>query len=116
MSEEFDQMPRKSATTRFVRNGFSLRIGFNAPENPKQEVCISNYREELRQLIEVPECCTVTIDMTGINSPPGGLVGLLATAQDSGCEVELLNPSSEVQEILRIAKLDSRLLIRGTTA
>ncbi len=116
MPEDFEDHDRKCAMLKVVRNGFSVRIAFNPPDHAKQEVCISEYREQLLQLLEVPECCTVTFDMTGISAPPGGLVGLLASAQACGCEIEILNPSPNVQEILRIAKLDSRLLIRGTNA
>jgi hypothetical protein len=115
MSEEFGTLSADSATLRIARNAFRLRIGFNLPDNAAQDVCISSYREQLLQLIEVPECSTVTFDMTGINSPPSGLVGLLSSAQEQGCDVELLNPSPEVQEVLRLAKLDSCLLVRGAT-
>ncbi len=116
MSEEIEHASGDSRLVRVTRHGFRVRIEFDVPDDGEDGARISSYRDQLLQLIEVPECSMLTFDMTGISSPPGGLVGLLACAQDCGCEVELLNPSSEVQEILRIAKVDSRLLIRGTTA
>jgi hypothetical protein len=116
VSEEFDHVSEESGVFRMTRNGFRVRIAFDVPDDGENAPCILNYRDQLLQLIALSECSQVTFDMTGISSPPGGLVGLLASAQDCGCEVELLNPSSEVQEILRIANVDSQLLIRGTTA
>ncbi|MGE5193306.1 MAG: STAS domain-containing protein [Deltaproteobacteria bacterium] len=102
-------------SVKITRSGFSIRIGFNLPKDAETALSISNYRDEMLRLMEVPECSTVIFDMTGVDAPPSGLVGLLASAKDRGCEVELLNPSPGVQEILRVAKLDSCLLIRGAT-
>src|SRR5262245_4003008 len=116
MSENFDFECTSSNSERRVRNGFNIRIGFARSNDAVAELTVSDYRDELLQLIEVAECATVIFDMTGIDVPPRGLVGLLASAKDRGCEIELLNPSAEVQETLRMAQLDSCLLIRGTTS
>ncbi len=110
-SRDFGEM--SSGAARIGRHGFSVKISFDSPGDAESLGCISNCRDELLQLVELPECSTVVFDMTGINTPPGGLLGLLASARDRGCEVEVLNPSPEVQEVLRMTKLDRRLLIRG---
>jgi hypothetical protein len=116
MSEKIDFECTSSGPVRSMRNGFHIRIGFTRSDGPCADLSVSDYRDELLQLIEVPECATVIFDLTGISAPPSGLVGLLASAIDRGRDVEVRNPSVEVQEILRMAQLDSCLLIRSTTS
>lgn len=95
-----------------TRNGFNITIRFPCANGT---TCIAGYREQLLNLIEAPECSVVIFDLTGMDVPPSGMLGLFATAVEQGCEVELCNPSPAVLETLRIAKLDTFLLVRGTT-
>ncbi len=60
-----------------------------------------------------PNRDVVLIDLTGISGLPFEIVEGLAQAQASGRDVEILNPSLEVQEYLRGADLGS-ILIRGS--
>ena len=72
--------------------------------------------DQLAQRISTRDGSAVIFDMTGIDVLPDGLLQLLGRAQAHGLEVEIMNPSSAVQEYLRVEKLNSLLLIRGTTA
>ena len=56
----------------------------------------------------------VIVDLTEISGLPSELVETLTQAQAAGHDVEILNPSPEVQEYLRRADLGS-VLIRGST-
>jgi anti-sigma B factor antagonist len=72
-------------------------------------------RAQLLALIEGPACSNLIVDLAGVDVLPGGMLELLASAKEAGREVEILNPSPAVQEVLRGEKLDSFLMIRGTT-
>ena len=56
----------------------------------------------------------VIVNLTGIAGLPSELVEVLTQAQAVGRDVEILNPSLEVQEYLRREDLGS-ILIRGST-
>jgi len=116
MADDFDFEDDGFGSVRRERNGFQVTIAFAGSEHSREALSVSDYRDELLQLIEVPECATVIFDLTGVSTPPSGLVGLLASARDRSREVEVLNPSPEIQEVLRMAQLDSCLLIRGTSS
>ena len=66
--------------------------------------------------IDDPVCQIVIVDLTGVRIVLSGMLGLLVSARNRGREVELLNPSSDVQEILRTTKLDTFFLIRGSVS
>lgn len=61
-----------------------------------------------------PQRDVVIVDLTGIVGIPAEFVETLAHAHATGQDVEILNPSPEVQEYLRRADLSS-ILIRGST-
>lgn len=100
---------------RITCHGRRVTIGFNFREIGEDANCLADNRDDLFKLIKSAEYDCLIFDLTGVNVVPAGLLGLLSSAHEQGCEVELLNPSQELQEILRAAKLDTWLLIRGTT-
>lgn len=99
-----------------TRHGRHVTIGFNGQAIGEEANFLADDREDLLNLIESAECDCVIFDVTGVKIVPAGLLGLLSSAHEQGCDVELLNPSQEMQEILRAAKLDTWLLIRGTSS
>lgn len=98
-----------------LRGGFRLTI--HLPQIPADDAIasVTSYRDSLLRLLEIPQCRGAVFDLSGVQQPPSGLVGLLASAKEH-CqgEIELLNPSPAVQEVLRLTKLDN-LLVRGAT-
>jgi len=107
---------RSPNTLLITRNGRSVTIGFSGQQIVDDENCLAPHREQLLKLIEDSECDLLTFDLTGVRIILSGMLGLLASARNRGREIELLNPSPEVQEILRMTKLDTLLLIRGTAS
>lgn len=100
---------------RILHRDRRLTIEFNGQMIGEDATCLTDMRADLFDLIESGEFDCVIFDLTGVNVVLGGLLGLLSSAHEQGCEVELLNPSQELQQILRAAKLDIWLMIRGTT-
>ena len=89
-----------------------MTIGFNRADIP-DEVCIAGYRDQvLRTLDEHPDCRRLTFDVTQIKMLPSGMLGLLATVKKRGREVEILNPSKDVHEALRVTRLITLFTIR----
>jgi hypothetical protein len=100
---------------KITRDGRRVTIGFNGKQIGGDSRCLADLRDGLFNLIESGDFDCVVFDLTSVQIVLGSLLGLISCADAQGCEVELLNPSQELQEILRAAKLDTWLLIRGTT-
>jgi hypothetical protein len=99
---------------RIDRNGDAIVIGFNRVDIP-DEVCIAGYREQLFQLLDRnPDCKALTFDVTGIKLLPSGMLGLLASLKKRVGNIEVLNPSRDVYEALRVTRLTTLLKIRNT--
>lgn len=101
---------------RVLRRDRRLTMEFNGQMIGSDAECLADIRDELFELLSSDEFDCVIFDLTNVNFVPSGLLGLLSTAHENGCEVELLNPSPELQEILRAARLDAWVLMRGATA
>jgi hypothetical protein len=99
---------------RITRDGSSLKIGFNRDDIP-DEVCIAGYRGQILQTLdEHPECGRLTFDVRKIKMLPSGMLGLLASVKKRGREVEILNPSKEILEALRVTRLITLFTVRHT--
>lgn len=100
---------------RIIRQDRRLTIEFNGQMIGEDTACLAHIHQEMFDLLDSAEFDCVIVDLTGIKVVPRGLLEMLSTAAEHGCDVELLNPSQELLQILRAAKLDISLLIRGTT-
>ena len=99
---------------RITQSGSSIVIGFNRVDIP-DEVCIAGYREQLFQLLEGnAECQRLTFDVSGIKLLPSGMLGLLASLKKRVGNIEVLNPSRDVLEALRVTRLTTLFTIRNT--
>jgi hypothetical protein len=97
---------------RITRDGSTLTVGFSRTDIP-DEVCIAGYRDQVvHALDEHPDCRRLTFDVTQIRMLPSGMLGLLATVKKRGREVEILNPSKDVQEALRVTRLITLFKVR----
>jgi len=101
---------------RVLRRDRRLTFEFNGQMIGSDAECLADIRDELFELLVSDEFDCAIFDLTDVNVVPRGLLGLLSTAHENGCEVELLNPSPELQETLRAARLDVWVLMRGTSA
>ena len=95
----------------FVRDGARVIVSFNSKDVP-DEVSIAGYRTQLLDMVQKSGCDVLTFDLTGIKVLPSGMLGLLVTLKKRGQQIELLNPSADIQEVLRVTRLLSMFSIR----
>jgi hypothetical protein len=95
----------------FVRDGSRMIVGFNCKDVP-DEVCVAGYRNQLLKTLQESDCKTLTFDLTGIKILPSGMLGVLVTMKNRGQAIELLNPSADIQDVLRVTRLISLFSIR----
>jgi hypothetical protein len=94
------------------RQGSSITIAFNGVDVP-DEVCIAGYRVQVAKLLDqYPDCNVLTFDLTGLKLLPSGMLGLLASLHKRVHQIEVLNPSKDIQEALRVTKLNTLVKIR----
>ena len=99
---------------RIDRHGDAIVIGFNRVDIP-DEVCIAGYRDQLFEVLDRnPDCKALTFDVTGIKLLPSGMLGLLASLKKRVGDIEILNPSRDVHEVLRVTRLTTLFKIRNT--
>jgi len=97
---------------KITTHGTAITIGFNRVDIP-DEVCIAGYRDQVFQLLDKhPDCKTLTFDVTGIKLMPSGMLGLLASLKKRVSDIEVLNPSRDVREALRVTRLNTLFKIR----
>lgn len=69
-------------------------------------------RDEIIALIEREKCEVLAFDLSGVTLLPSGLLGLLASARQHGAEIQLYNPSEDIQEVLETTHLDQVMQVR----
>lgn len=79
-------------------------IGFGGDDVP-DEVCISNYRHQLFELIEKHNVKTMAFDLSGVVLVPSGMLGVLSSIAKRVNKVEIYNPSKDVLDVLKLTKL-----------
>lgn len=94
-----------------TRDGPCTIIGFRHKSFP-DEMSIAAYRDQVYRLLEDPECKVIKFDVAGVKLFPSGMLGLLVSVRNRGCEVEVINAAPEVLETLKITKLDTLLTVR----
>lgn len=95
----------------FVRDGSRVIVGFTSKDVP-DEVSVAGYRDQLFKIVQESGCNTLTFDLTGIRIIPSGMLGLLVTMKNRGQTIEILNPSADIQEVLRVTRLLTLFTIR----
>ncbi len=58
----------------------------------------------------------MTLDLTGVDAIDAAGIGSLVSLQASGIYLQLLNPSAQVREALRVTELDSIFEISDSRA
>jgi anti-sigma B factor antagonist len=90
----------------FLQDGPRAIVGFNSKTVP-DELCIAGYRNQLLEYVEKHHCTALAFELRGIKILPSGMLGLLVSLKKRGIEVQLLNPVSDIVDVLRITKLIS---------
>lgn len=85
-------------------------VGFGGREILDQ-IDISACRDEIVALVEKHKCKVLAFDLAGVKLIPSGMLGLLASLRRMNVEVHLYNPSSDIEEVLKITRLNEVLQI-----
>ncbi|QDT34914.1 STAS domain-containing protein [Thalassoglobus polymorphus] len=82
--------------------------GRDVLDNVNVAVC----RKEILELIENVECETLAFDLTGVTLLPSGLLGLLTSITQQAVNVQLYNPSDDIQEVLETTRLNTLMEVK----
>lgn len=72
---------------------------------------LAQCRDEIVELVQQTQCHTLAFDLTSIKFLPSGLLGLISSSRKLNVEVHLYNPSDDVQDVLKVTKLNEVLHI-----
>lgn len=81
-------------------------VGFGGQEILDQ-IDLTGCRAEVVALVEQHKCKILAFDMTGVKLVPSGMLGLLTSIRNLGVEVQIYNPSHDVNEVLEITRLNT---------
>jgi hypothetical protein len=90
----------------FVQDGQRAIVGFNSTAVP-DEICVAAYRNQLMAYCQDHDCTSMAFNLIGVKILPSGMLGLLVSLKKKGLNIELLNPSPDIVEVLRITKLST---------
>lgn len=83
-------------------------LGFAGMDTPA-EFNAAQYRAAISDLLRTHNSNVVAFDLTGVRLVPSGILGLLVSLTrlpDLTLQVQVFNPSPEVQEVLNITRLN----------
>jgi len=93
---------------RFEQHDATCIVGFDGSEFLDIDR-FEQMRSRLAQLISETSCQTLIIDLDGLEVLTSGVFGFFATLIDLGVEIQIANPSEQIQEILHTTKLNERI-------
>lgn len=85
-------------------------VGFGGRQILDQ-VNLSGCRAEIMELVEKHGTKTIAFDLTGVKLVPSGMLGLLASLRKLGIEVQVYNPSPDVEEVLEVTRLKQLMTV-----
>jgi anti-sigma B factor antagonist len=85
--------------------GKRIVVGFGSDTVP-DDLCLANYREQIRQLIAEHGCTEFAFDLRAFQKIQSGTLGLIASVRNEGVKVYVFNLSSDVREVFEISHLD----------
>ena len=86
-------------------------VGFGGQDVP-EDYNVAEYREEIVELIRQHECTEFAFDLTGVRIISSGILGLIASVQNEGVKVAVINPSKDVREVFEVTQLDRFVELR----
>ena len=75
-------------------------------------VFISQTRKQIESLRSQHQCRVLAIDLTPVAYMPSWLVGLLVSLGKGEFQIELLNPSESIRDMLETTKLNRIIVVR----
>ncbi len=95
-----------------ARDGSSLKIEFNTIGSPN-DLSIAGYHTQLLSLLaQHPDCSKLVFDVSNIKVLPSVMLGLLANLRKKVDHLEILNPTPDGREALKILGFDKFMTIR----
>ena len=91
--------------------GETTVLGFGGEDVPT-EFNAAHYREAITALVKSNNSSTVAFDVGGVQLIPSGMLGLLVSLkkiEGLSLVVQLFNPSSDIEEVLQITKLNTMI-------
>ena len=83
-------------------------VGFDSPDFLDIDR-FGQMRKKLAGLIEESSCQTLIIDLEGLDCLTSGVFGFFATLIDLGVEIQIANPSEQIQDILHTTRLNDKI-------
>jgi len=99
-------MTNDKPTLEDYQTGELTVVGFGGQEILDQ-IDLTGCRSEVVALVETHKCKILAFDMTGVKLVPSGMLGLLTSIRNLGVEVQIYNPSVDVNEVLEITRLNT---------
>ena len=91
--------------------GATTVLGFGGKDVPS-EFNAAQYRAAIADLLTANQCTIVAFDVSGVRLIPSGMLGLLVSLrklEGINPTVQLFNPSSEIEDVLQITKLNTMI-------
>ena len=88
--------------------GKRIVVGFGSLDVP-DDLCLANYREQIRQLIKEHGCTEFAFDLKPFKKIQSGTLGLIASVRNEGVKVFAFNVSPDVREVFALSNLDQAI-------
>lgn len=90
------------------QHGTVCIVGFDSPDFLDIDR-FDQMRNKLAELIRESSCQTLIIDLDGLDCLTSGVFGFFATLIDLGVEIQIANPSEQIQDILHTTRLNDKI-------
>lgn len=88
-------MANEFATLKLVQNGETTILSF-ADCDVLDQINLAACREQIIEIVRRNQTKTLTLEMTGVQFIPSGMLGLLVSLRDIVTKIQILNPSDDV--------------------
>ena len=107
-----DQTPPPEAF-QITNEGSSLTIRFDDSAN-LDDLCIARLRDQLLRILAMnPLCSTLRFDVTNLKLLPSVMLGLLASLKKHVNSLEVLNPTKDAHEVIKMLGFDKLVKVRS---
>jgi anti-anti-sigma factor len=110
MNESLDELLDSRYFHVFKRGAVTI-IGFEG-KHLADRTSLDACRDSLFALVDRQLCQILVVDLSEVGIVSSWILGVLASVQQRGIEVHLYHPSSEVEGVLRVTKLDELMNVR----
>ncbi len=91
--------------------GELIVLGFAGRDVPSH-FNVAHYRDAIIKLAQANNTAKIAFDLTGVRIVPSGILGLWASLKQQDIDVEVYNPSEDIEEVLEVTKLNQLIDIK----